>query len=463
MSYFLWIEDFAVHDTKVSDIHKVTATQVFGGILNESIFSESKQELKRRLKEYGIFIELDFQSGWRFIREDLAKIDYVILDIDLPAYSSYPPDDDVKRILKNYYKCSNADDETLLKDACAEIKKVAGFHLYTELVVELGFPKDHILFVSHHGKEQESLKVAFKEAKISPPEIYDKTVTGSDHNPKVRDWIKEKHQSPYSRLRRGIIEGCRTAKNLQENKLYFNKYTNENEKILFDDIKNYFQILEEFLPLREPEKGRKKDLYKLFVRTLSHEWEAAKCIRFSKEKEDAVLARIMRNTRHWVTHNSSLYNDLDEKLIAFLFIVNIRVMFNFENYELLRHEEKLLKLFDKDALPDLRDTQINSVIRNAYLDLRNKIRDERDERIEEAFYFPDMANNIQLSKSMLRNDKPLFAKLLFQMFWLTTCNPYVDRNSRTSLEIRFRNFNYSDKPYLRELARHIYRRSFPEV
>jgi len=31
------------------------------------------------------------------------------------------------------------------------------------------------------------------------------------------------------------------------------------------------------------------------------------------------------------------------------------------------------------------------------------------------------------------------------------------------LEIKFRNYNYLEKPYIKELARHIYNLSFPEA
>jgi hypothetical protein len=81
--------------------------------------------------------------------------------------------------------------------------------------------------------------------------------------------------------------------------------------------------------------------------------------------------------------------------------------------------------------------------------------------VQDGFYFNELANNIQQSNSSFRNDKQLFNKLLYQMFWLTTSNPFVDTGyKRNLLEIKFWNFNYAEKPYLFELARHIYNRSF---
>lgn len=454
MSYFLWVEDF-------ENSPKVTASNVFGSVFDDSLFFEDKRVLKKSLKNNGVFIELSFQDGWGFIAADLEKkIDYVILDIDLPAHSGDGINSEILELLETFEGYQKlADDETLLEKKCAELKARAGFYLYTKLVMELGFPKQHILFCSNHAENNKTILAAFATAKLASPQIYQKS------DPYVQDWVKRRYENSYSRLRRGIIEGCQYAKNLTIDKLYFDKYTNINEPVQPEDIFNYLEILENFLPLREP--ANKQALYKLFVRTLSHEWEAAKTIRIDKDKPDAVLAWIMRNTRHWITHNSSLFNEADEQLIAFLFMVNMRVMFSSTDYVVQTHENILLNLFDNESLAEQEFKKQSIPVSEAYLNLRNIIRDENQNpehkklNIEEAFYFNEMANNIQLSSSLLRNDKKLFTKLLYQMFWLTTCNPYVDKKNSTSLEIKFWNFNYFDKPYLLKLARSIYNRSFP--
>jgi hypothetical protein len=243
--------------------------------------------------------------------------------------------------------------------------------------------------------------------------------------------------------------------------LYFNRYTNINDPVKHEDIFNYLEIVENFLPLREP--ANKQALYKLFVRTLSHEWEAAKNIRRDNNKKDAGLAWIMRNTRHWITHNSNLFSALDEGMLAYLFIVNLRVMFNFDD-GLQRHEEVLLKLLAEEALSEAEFKAKSIPVSDAYLELKNIVLDEKhgNQNIEDAFYFNELANNIQMSNSSRRNDRDLFTKLLYQMFWLITSNPFISTGNRKNLlEIKFWNFNYAEKPYLLELARHIYNRSFP--
>ena len=174
MSYFLWIEDF-------ENSAKVTATEVLGGITaNEQVFSDNKQQLKRDLKAQGIYIELSFQDGLGFIRQNLNQIDYIILDIDLAAYSK---GDDINadvlallEIFQDYKKpADEISEERLLNEECAKLKALAGYYLYTELVVELGFPKQHILFCSNHGENSVSTREAFKVAKIALPTIYEKS------------------------------------------------------------------------------------------------------------------------------------------------------------------------------------------------------------------------------------------------------------------------------------------------
>jgi hypothetical protein len=469
MSHFLWIEDF-------DNSPKATASNVLGSLFDDSYFSEDKRQLRKNLKQHGVFIELSFQDGLSFIRQQLHKIDYVILDINLPAISEGDSiNDEVLKLLTDFQayqkQADEKEDEQLLTEKCKELREIAGFYLYTELVVELGFPKDHILFCSNHGEEVKSIKEAFESAKIALPPIYEKA------NPKVQQWVKTRYENPYSRLRRGIIEACRYIANLIENKekddvkykdkekqltkdyLRFNDYIESEKEVSLEDMRDYLKVLENFLPLRKPVD--KFTLYKLFIRTLTHEWEA------TEPKKIRGLAWIMKSNRNWITHNSTLFNALDETMVAYLFIMNMRIMFNFDE-TVQSYENILLSLFSKETLlaTDLKVKTSNKVIplSKAYLDLKNLVLDERQDKnkkVQDGFYFNELANNIQQSNSAFRNDKQLFSKLLYQMFWLTTSNPFISTgNRRNLLEIKFWDFNYSEKPYLFELARHIYSRSF---
>ena len=85
MSYFLWIEDF---DNSVENSVETTASYVLNSIIHQPFASDAR-ELKRQLKEQGVFLELTFQDGLSFIRDKdkLNQIDYIILDIDLKPYN----------------------------------------------------------------------------------------------------------------------------------------------------------------------------------------------------------------------------------------------------------------------------------------------------------------------------------------------------------------------------------------
>lgn len=374
-------------------------------------------------------------------KKELAKrIDVVIIDIRLD---------------------NNVDFDLSIPNDSQEKEKFhinAGFYIFNDLV-HLGFPAEKMCFMTGE-------KNSFSGFKKQCDDIYIPEVIGFEKSDaeygKLRQWITVK-EPDYAILRRGIIEGCQYVKKLVDDKLYFNEYIKKNERVKPEDILNYLDVIENFLPLREP--INKTVLYKLFIRTLSHEWEAADTIRSDKNKKDATLAWVMRNTRHWITHNSNLFSELDEGMLAYLFIVNLRVMFYFDDDKLQSHEERLLKLLAEEALSEAEFKAKSIPVSDAYLELKNIVLDEKhsaqNQNVEDAFYFNELANNIQLSNSSRRNDKHLFTKLLYQIFWLTTSNPFISTGNRKNLlEIKFWNFNYAEKPYLFELARHIYSRSF---
>ncbi|OQW75262.1 MAG: hypothetical protein BVN35_09185 [Proteobacteria bacterium ST_bin11] len=451
MSYFLWIEDFS-SQTGGEDI----ACNVLGGIIEPEKLLGDKKKLRSVLKSEGVFIELNFGNGLDFIQNRLSDIDFIILDMNLPAYSGSLPNANVVKILEKWhgYKSTDGVDETLLSQSTKELQDIAGYHLYTQLIFKLGFPEKNILFCSNHGSDLTSIKSAFIDAKIELPIIY--TKDSADDKEKVQAWVKNCYENPYSRLRRGIIEGCKLAKTLSPESLSFNDYVSHQDAIKHDDIISYLEILENFLPLREPEN--KQAIYKLFVRTISHEWDVA------DTKKIRNLAWIMKNVRNWVTHNSSLFSNVDEKLLAYLFIINMRLMFGFDS-EVQSYENILFALFPNVLKEQLfKDKAKNDLLKpdiaKAYLNLKNMV---LDEKIKDGFYFNELANSIQQSNSSLKNDIQLFSTLLYQMFWLVTSYPEVGTiNSKKTLEIKFKDFKYLEKPYIEALARYIYHLSFPQ-
>jgi hypothetical protein len=344
----------------------------------------------------------------------------------------------------------------------SEFHENAGFYIFNDLI-HLGVPAEKMCFMT--GEKNSFKNFEEKCAEIYTPKVNAFEKSDSDFA-KLRIWLKGQ-ESDYVKLRRGIIEGCCNyiTKSLTEDKIAFNNFISENEKIVnLDEARDYLEVLEKFLPLREV--NDKATLYKLLVRTLSHEWEAAD----PKKREWTGLAWIMKNTRNWIVHNSTLFSDLDEKMVAYLFMVNMRLMFSFDD-AVQNYEKILLGLFSENALSeDMFKTQnttrdsnkvlfVNQNIKRSYVDLQNlvSITGGRD-----AIRFSTLANNIQDIQSRYRNDKQLFSKLLYQMFWHAHSNAKVKVNKGTA-EIEISEFVYPKHPhYLFEIARHISNDSFPQ-
>jgi len=148
-------------------------------------------------------------------------------------------------------------------------------------------------------------------------------------------------------LRRGIIEAC----NLLE-KLPLQKQLTE-----------YFFGLKQFLPLQEPSIDKKEKIFLHLARAIVHHWDGYNLggkyhIKSSiPEKE---LGFVLKNTRNWLSHDS-LLKKLDEKFIAFIFLINLRTLskvkdiggaLQFKDNKLKNFEKILLSIFELDTLPE---------------------------------------------------------------------------------------------------------------
>lgn len=446
----LWIEDFGGGLPTGTQ----TLESMFKGLLGFDEWDEDSLNLIKSPQDLEDFCQqqnsqhciylcrnyfdyLEFKANHAILNE----IDAVITDINLDNRKHVSLDSPVPE--------AYTDNKT-------KFHENAGFFIFNDLI-RLGIPEKRMCFMTGQDDSLDDFEKECTKLYMLPVEGFKK---GADYE-KLRDWIKER-ESDYIKLRRGIIKGCQYLKKLNQPPTAFNQFQESGKETNLDEIHDYLQILENFLPLREPDD--KATCYKLFLRTLTHEWESAKPEKIKK------LAWIMKSTRNWITHNSNLFNALDEEMLAYLFIINMRVMFDFDE-KVESYEKMLLNLFVEDAVSeiDFKTKTTNKLIpfSKAYLELKNLVLDERRDKsqkinVQDGFYFNELANNIQQSNSSFKNDKPLFTRLLYQMFWLTTSNPYVDTGyKRNLLEIKFWDFKYPEKTYLFELARHIYSRSFP--
>jgi hypothetical protein len=342
----------------------------------------------------------------------------------------------------------------------------AGFYIFNDLI-HLGFPAEKMCFMT--GEKETSFKPFEKQcADIYMPEVNAFEKSESDFK-KLRTWLKEQ-ESNYVKLRRGVIEGCNHLKTLSENELRFNDFIKEDDKkIGLMDLFNYIGVLENLLPLQEPK--RKEHFYKLFVRTLAHEWEAAEPKRLNGQNELLAFSWTMKMSRNWLSH-SKLFENLNAQDVAYLFILNIRTMFKLPD-TLLPYEKLLLDLFDPISSDELK-AKIGTVFGDRKIPLVENYAQvlKATGNTWQAINFHDALNNLQKNKDKDKdneNSSEFFIKGLYQVFWFLTSNGgvYIPSNEDqikkfSMLNYQFKYFDYhKDKEdYLFEMARHIYNRSF---
>jgi hypothetical protein len=339
----------------------------------------------------------------------------------------------------------------------------AGFYIFNDLV-HLGFPAEKMCFMTG---EQSS----FSGFKIKCDAIYIPEAVGFEKSDaeygNLRQWIK-KRESDYAILRRGIIEGCRQLKELKE-KLRFDKFSKDNKKPAFLDADDYLNVLANFLPMREPRN--KAPLYKLFIRTLAHEWEESVVPKkIDDDQTTLAFSWIMKMTRNWMAHNSTaIFNNQTEQDVAYLFICNMRAIFNLGN-DAMDYEKKLFLLFNKSEESE------------TFKESEMIIKEKRIPLVKHfVSYFNEKTKRTQVHNILhdLQNDKAklkvkgddFFITGLYHSFWFLTsehddkkdeavennCNPnqgYISRH------YTFNFFDYTQSEFLLKFSSHIYNRSF---
>lgn len=481
MSNILWVEDFGGGDVLT------TVDDVLGGIIETGGLPNEKRKIRKILGNNGITLHLNFQDAASFIKERLNTIDFVILDIDLDSHAKgkdvTQDCPETIKILKTYYNLTDTGDEAKLMVALSDLQKKAGFHLYVELLFNHQYPREKILFCSNHGENLMTIQQAFKAAMMEMPSIY----TKSDE--KVKKLVRTRSKSKYAILRRGIIDGCNAIQQQLEEKrqplitsgkkqngekglaalgglkksfqeqnkaIPFNSFIHSEKQVSIQDMQNYASVLADLLPLQEPDQAEKANKYKLFVRTLSHEWERDVLWgKIGSNKQRRAFASIMKKTRNWVMH-SNTFDHLLEEDVAFLFICNMRAMFELDD-DMEQYEKKLLHLFEAT---DISRTKLRDSMIEKYHWLSKKL---------PGSHYSVISFDELLRRYQLKNSNPSVTDLiqgLYQLFWFQTSPGKVDKSNKPGeLTYSFNiNNGYFNKPatgkFFTEFARHIYAKSF---
>ncbi|MHA1887617.1 MAG: hypothetical protein ACTSX0_06300 [Promethearchaeota archaeon] len=282
-------------------------------------------------------------------------------------------------------------------------------------------------------------------------------------------------------LRRGVKKACEFLKNELKNKnnsqlnnyILFNKTA--DLELRREYIKDYLTKLENFFPLNPSEN--KEQLFYLFLKELSAEWEMSRGYLkegdfnekewvdwTNKEKLEFnfknTCQRQMKLLRNWTSHYQ-LTKDLNEKDVAFFFMLAMRAWFDLRVDIILDYEKILSEIFNAD-----KKFVINEGIKHQLAKSYQSLRKELGE------YNPLGNEFIDLIKTLVRKSdnmdylKNLSKKLFYQNFWHglfpASLNVARQREDKDSV-VMFVNFEYKDIPensFPYFLGRLIYSESF---
>lgn len=341
----------------------------------------------------------------------------------------------------------------------------AGFYIFNDLV-HFGFPSEKICFMTGESGKLEAFDA--RRSEIYFPKAA--SFTKNKEEELLRQWLKSQATDCMS-FRRGVIEGCEYLSQLvdqSEDNVQFREFIKiENNKATIEiptiEIKNYLDVLKVSLNIRKPsDENSLNNHYRLFLRTLSHEWEEnvdtyslkhRHINGLSKILDIYTYAWIMKMTRNWVAH-AKLLEPLNEKFIAFLFLINMRAMFRLPK-SVLPYEWILLDLFSSSSITKNIRNDIDYAERlvdenwNALKISTTKKSDKIGE--EQKKHFGEKINYIyRRSTGNPDAEAYPFKRFLFQYFWI---------NQKQQL----RNLVANSDEFLPTLARHIYHQSFPET
>jgi hypothetical protein len=337
----------------------------------------------------------------------------------------------------------------------AKFHEEAGFYIFNDLV-HLGFPAEKMCFMTGEKNSLSGFKKQCEDIYI--PEVVGFEKSDAEYG-KLRQWVKER-ESDYAILRRGIIEGCNFLKShieKDDDNIQFRDFIKiENNQPTIEipstDIKNYLDALSQFLAIKEPNDQSATNMqYRLFLRTLVHEWEEniePNSLKkhgkdLSKIHDIHTFAWLMKMARNWVSH-ANLLEPLNPQIIAFLFLVHMRAMFKLPK-AIQPYERILLRCISLSPAIAINNQELNDHI----TDTVNHVDGILTElKINEQGHFGEKINAIYRRNTGNPDaEEHDFKVFLLQYFWVNQ-------------KLYLRNLTATSDDFLPTLARHIYSLSF---
>jgi len=412
MSSFLWVEDF--EDKQYQQF----SHSLFGSALNLSRgeFPNNELDLREFLLTYHIHLATNYAEGAKLIKTKLIDFDYFVIDIDLNIIGEDWQNGmlEAEPILRKWhgYLPEASDQEISLNSARDAMKMVAGYHLYVELVMRLGVANSRVLFASNHGDYLGSINRCFKPAMMDPPLIYTK------NNSMGGQWVKKCRNDEYSVFRRGVILACESFKC---DKRYF-RPPQLNKRLSPNDG----EVLLESLPLVLPpivlDVEIKRHAFRLFARTITQNLDQNIFFQTKRgvadsglpiSREDRAFAAVIALIRNWTSHDANALAQLNERDIAFIFLISLRFLFNFEKDTILPYEYHIFPLLGDYKLLNMGELAADYQFTFDGLKSKwSKLTSEPPQSEEK--YYSNMANDLQKNHKLISSDN---GNELLRVFW----------------------------------------------
>jgi hypothetical protein len=452
MSSFLWVEDFE------GGQYREFAYKVFGNALGlaSNDFFDNEIELKSFLKSKQIHLATNLAEGIEFINDEasLRKIDFVVLDIDLALMGADISHDEVliKPLLERWYSYSatDANEEQSFNRACDELKRVAGYHLYIDLVVNRRFPRDRVLFCSNHGGYLKAIQESFNGAKIDPPQVLTKA------DPNLSRTIVNFYADDYSNLRRNIISICDElveALRFEQAEFTLPKFLNgADDAIKATDGAYLLSILPLLLPPYIRDSKESSVIFRQFIRALTQDFDKVNYKYFKPTSRKLPYIRVLHCIRNWTSHDSKALKNLQVSDVAYVFLLFLQTSFSIEAKSIENIENSLLDIIG--PFREIDEESLKNAFNESYEAVNQKGKELSDDIKIDFYrntYFASKVNVLAQNSCLMPGEHE---KFIYHVFWHNILG-LKDVHSFSHQSIY-----YDNHPFLNQLTRRIFIRSF---
>jgi len=325
-----------------------------------------KEAIRTILDSYELTISKTYDTSLSKIKNANSDYDIILLDINLTGTTNTNTSASAKYlegVKKGGVLIGRAAKFKSIITSADGFLKEAGFHLYIELI-ESGFPKDRIAFISANMDTVVKFSTIFGQARMLIPRSFESSevsqagmadpmgspfVEVTDKS-NLKTWLSDR-DSDYVNLRRGIIDACnelRTGESIASRNLNQDLTDSEN---FIQDVEDNLTELCTMLPIVEP-IDKDSLLYRV-ARVIVHDWDMyrERCVKTVDDKRPRRIkpkyGLVLKTARNILAHEKKgLPLTVKEQDLAFLFILHIRMIFKKIPDKYTKIEMKLLNLFE---------------------------------------------------------------------------------------------------------------------